>query len=102
MKDDFLIYCNISAKMKAALVWSSSLTTWSSVKGEGVHQTLMIKALEETARQADKQSSDPGLSKIKDLITMIPQHVMCYPMVLKKHKKAGFQNQGQKEGLKIL
>ena len=32
MKDDFLIYCNISAKMKAALVWSSSLTTWSSVK----------------------------------------------------------------------
>ena len=54
----------------------------------------MIKAFEETARQ----SSDPGLSKIKDLITMIPQHVMCYPMVLKNIRRQAFKTKGKKKG----
>ena len=90
LKDDFLIYCKITAKMRAATEFlSNQMTDCEITKG-------CIDNLEKAARRANAQLEDPGPSEIKDLIAMIPQHVMRYHMVLENIKKQASKAKGKK------
>ena len=90
LKDDFLIYCNITAKMKTALEFLCDQMA------ENEEASNCIDDLQKAAKQVNKQIKDSGPSEIKDLVAMIPQHVMRYHMVIENIQKQASKAKGKR------
>ena len=76
LKDDFLIYCNITTQLRV------SLEFLCDQMAENEEVRTCIKKLEDAAKQANGQLEDPGPHEIRELVAMLPQHVMRYHMVI--------------------
>ena len=90
LKDDFLIYCKITARMRTALEFLCDQMA------ESVEAKTVIDSLQKDAKQVNRQLAEPGPSEIKDLIAMIPQHVMRYHMVIENIQKQASRAKGKR------
>ena len=90
LKDDFLIYCKITARMRIALEFLCDQMA------ESEEAKTCIDSLQKEARQVNRQLEEPGPNEIKDLIAMIPQHVMRYHMVIENIQKQASKAKGKR------
>ena len=81
LKDDFLIYCKITAQLR------KTIDFLCDQMAENEEIRTCINNLQEAARQTNRQLEDPGPHVIKDLVAMLPQHVMRYHMVIENIQK---------------
>jgi len=79
LKDDFLVYCEVTSKIKTATEFLADQMT------ENQETQDCIKQLQSDAIKARTDMSMP--CEIKDLMQMIPQHVMRYHMVIESIEK---------------
>ena len=79
LKDDFVVYCEITARMKAAVEFLADQMT----ENQELH-----KKVNNLEREAASKTKDSNIStKILDLMQMIPQHVMRYHLVIEAIQK---------------
>ena len=82
LKDEFLVYCEILAKMKTVMEFFADQMT------ENEEVFTCIKRLQRDASKSELVQMDPRVTcNLRDLMVMVPQHVMRYHMILSEVKK---------------
>ena len=88
LKDDFLVYCEILAKMKTVMEFFADQMT------ENEEVSSCIKRLQREASKSEVVQMDPRVTcELRDLMVMVPQHVMRYHMILSEIQKQAFKAQ---------
>eukprot|EP00092_Neocalanus_flemingeri_P026485 GFUD01028707.1.p1 GENE.GFUD01028707.1~~GFUD01028707.1.p1 ORF type:complete len:1203 (-),score=297.06 GFUD01028707.1:58-3408(-) len=96
MREEFLVYCMVSSRMKTAIEFLADQMSGNPETQE------KIKKLQREAKKTYKHQDDRTMFDLKDLLQMIPQHIMRYPMMLgeiQKHantsKKRDIENEAR-------
>ena len=86
LKDDFLVYCEILARMKTLMEFFADQMT------ENQEVSSCIKKLQREASQSELVKADPRVTcELRDLVAMVPQHVMRYHMILSEVQRKAFK-----------
>eukprot|EP00092_Neocalanus_flemingeri_P028121 GFUD01030541.1.p1 GENE.GFUD01030541.1~~GFUD01030541.1.p1 ORF type:complete len:1184 (-),score=262.71 GFUD01030541.1:2327-5611(-) len=81
MRNEFLVYCMVSSRMKTAIEFlADQMSGNPETQGK-------IKKLQKEAAKTYKHQDDRTMFDLKDLLQMIPQHIMRYPMMLGEIQK---------------
>ena len=86
LKDEFLVYCAILAKMKTVMEFFADQMT------ENEEVSTCIKRLQREAFKSEVVQMDPRVTcELRDLMAMVPQHVMRYHMILSEVQKQAYK-----------
>ena len=86
LKDEFLVYCEILARMKTVMEFFADQMT------ENEEVSSCIKRLQREASKSELVQMDPRVTcELRNLMVMVPQHVMRYHMILSEVQKQAFK-----------